>query len=180
MSKANLIQECQREFENCLYTSTSLLLWLRWRRMVKTGFIVLPIILGAVATWELVTQSQIMWVRILASVCAFLSGLMPSIYAALKYDDDLEKLSEISAEFMNLRDRFRQLAILSSNKSFKDFEADFKSVMDRMEEARRNNVTAPEWCFKRAQKKIVSGDYSYDVDADEADQDTPKAPEGPN
>jgi hypothetical protein len=39
--------------------------------------------------------------------------------------------------------------------------------MERMEEARRDSLTAPEWCFKQAQKKVQSGDYDFDVDIKE-------------
>lgn len=89
---------------------------------------------------------------------------MPSIYAALKYDDDLDKLHAVAAEFTNLQDRFRQVAVISSKKPFREFEADFRCVMDRMEAVRVESVTPPEWAFKQAQKKVQSGDYTFDVD----------------
>ena len=166
MAKRNddLIQECTREVENCLYASTSMFIWLRWRRHVKTFFIVTPLVLGSFATWELMTQSEHWLVRLIAAFAAFIAGLMPSIYAALKYDDDIDKLRLVAAEFKNLQDRFRQVAVISSKKSFKEFEADFRCVMDRMEAARVESVTPPEWAFKQAQKKVQSGDYTFDVD----------------
>lgn len=165
----DLITECTRQVENCLYTSTSLFVWLRRRRSVKTWFIILPLFLGSFATWELVTQSGYVWIKWVASAAAFLAGLMPSIYAALKYDDDLEKCKTVAAEFKNLQDRFRQVAVISSKKSFKEFETDFNAVMERMEHARSESLTPPEWCFKEAQKKVQSKDYTFDVDlADES------------
>lgn len=160
----DLITECQRQVENCLYTSTSLFIWLRWRRFVKNIFIVAPLVLGSFATWELVNKSDDPWVRGFASIAAFVAGLLPAVYAALKYDDDLEKCKVVAAEFKNLQDRFRQVAVISSRKSFKEFETDFDAVMDRMEAARAESLTPPEWAFKKAQEKVKSNDYTFDVD----------------
>ena len=70
----------------------------------------------------------------------------------------------LSAEFKNLQDRFRQAALVSSMKKCGDFEADFTTLMQRLEDARRPSLTPPEWFFKRAQKKVKSGDYEFDVD----------------
>jgi hypothetical protein len=36
--------------------------------------------------------------------------------------------------------------------------------MRRLEQARKASYTTPEWCFKRAQRKVKSGDYDFDVD----------------
>jgi hypothetical protein len=176
----DLIDECRREVENCLYTSTSFFIWLRWRRCVKTIFIVAPLILGSFATWELVTQSSHPVVRVIASVAAFVAGLMPSIYAALKYDDDLEKLRLTAAEFKNLQDRFRQVAVFSSKKSFKEFEMDFQAAMERMEKVRCESLTPPEWCFKKAQKKVQSGDYHFDVDIEAENNTAHELPKSAN
>lgn len=159
-----LVTECKRQVENCLYTSTSLYIWLRWRRSVRVIFIVLPLILGSFATWELVKRSDSVWMRYTASMAAFVAGLLPGIYAALKYDDDLEACKLSAAEFKNLQDRFRQVAIISSRKPFAQFEADFQAAMARMEKARQVGLTPPERFFKKAQKKVKSQDYDFDVD----------------
>ena len=174
MSKENLVQECIREFDNCQYTAVSHLIWLRDKRRVKTYFIVLPIVFGAVSTFQLIAKSDSAYLQVVAATCAFLAGLMPAIFTALKYDEDLERLKLSAAEFMNLRDRFRQCAILSTKQSFADFEAGFQKLMDRMEAARREALTAPERYFKAAQEKLKSGDYSFDVD-DESKTSTPVA-----
>jgi len=36
--------------------------------------------------------------------------------------------------------------------------------MKRLDAARSHSYTAPEWCFKRAQRKIKAGDYSFDIE----------------
>jgi len=60
---------------------------------------------------------------------------------------------------------FRQAALVSSKKVFSEFETEFAPLMARLEAARKNSLTAPEWCFARAQKKIEKGDYDFDVDS---------------
>jgi len=74
---------------------------------------------------------------------------------------------QLAGEFKNLQDRFRQAALISSQKPFAEFDADFQSLMKRLETARSQSYTAPEWCFKRAQAKIKAGDYAFEVDVKE-------------
>src|SRR6266550_243497 len=91
MPKAReLVQECKRLSESCLYTSTSLLIWLRTRRRLKTFFFVTPLVLGSAAGWKLLTEADLESVKVLVSSLAFLAGLFPSIYAALKLDDHID------------------------------------------------------------------------------------------
>jgi len=44
------------------------------------------------------------------------------------------------------------------------FEAEFRILMTRMDKARKNAETPPEWCFKEAQKKIKAGHMHHDYD----------------
>ena len=159
-----LANECKRQSDNCLYTSTALFIWLRFLRWGKALFTAVPLILGSLATWNLLTSSDLSAVRLTTAVLAFIAGLLPAIYRALKCDDHLEQCKHLAAEFKNLQDRFRQAALVSSRGPYPEFDAEFKALMERMEKARSFSVTAPEWCFKRAQRKIKSGDYDFDVD----------------
>lgn len=45
----NLIEECKRQEESCLYTSTTLFEWLKSMRRYRVLFVVAPIILGGIA-----------------------------------------------------------------------------------------------------------------------------------
>jgi hypothetical protein len=132
-------------------------------------FIAAPLVLGSLASWKLLTGVDLPTVRVFTAVAAFLAGLLPSIYSTLKFDDHLDESKHLAAEFKNLRDRFRQAALVSSRKSFPEFEADVKPLIDRLEQARAASFTAPEWCFKLAQKKIKTGDYDFDVDIKDLD-----------
>jgi len=159
-----LVQECRRLSEGCLYTSTSLFIWLRTLRYLKVVFIIAPLTLGSLAGGKLLLSVDSDGVRAFAAICAFLAGLLPAIYSALKYDDRLKECTFLAAEFKNLQDRFRQAALVASQKPFPEFEAQFDQLMNRLELARKPSFTTPEWCFRRAQKKIKTGDYHYDVD----------------
>jgi len=159
-----LVQECRRQSEGCLYTSTTLFVWLRTLRYLKVFFIVAPLILGSLASGKLLLSFDAENTKVVAAVCAFFAGLLPSIYAALKYEERLKECITLSAEFKNLQDRFRQAALVASEKPMAEFETQFNKLMARLEAARNSSFTAPEWCFRAAQKKIQSGDYHYDTD----------------
>jgi len=158
-----LIQECKRQSEGCLYTSTSLFIWLRTLRLLKVVFIIAPLVLGSLAGGKLLLGNPTD-ARAFSAICAFFAGLLPSIYAALKYDDRLKECTLLASEFKNLQDRFRQAALVASQKPFAEFEAHFNELMNRLELARKPSFTAPEWCFRKAQKKVKKADYHYDVD----------------
>jgi hypothetical protein len=161
---AELAQECKRLSEGCLYTSTSFFIWLRILRRVKYFFIITPLVFGAVAGWNLLTKSEWEYVKVLNAICSFIAGLLPTVYSALKLDDNLDKYARWGGEFKNLQDRFRQAALVSSKKPFPEFEAEVKQLIERLEQARNASLTPPEWVFKRAQKKVKSQDYDYDID----------------
>ena len=88
----NLIAECGRQEESCLYTSTTIFEWLKALRCWRVAFVVVPIILGGLATWPLIAnQPGFEWVT---AVCAMLAGLMPAIYKALDFDVNLDTLAK--------------------------------------------------------------------------------------
>lgn len=159
-----LVQECRRQSESCLYTSVSLFIWLRVLRYIKILFIIVPLVLGSLASGKLLLSVSPESVKTFAAICAFFAGLLPTVYAALKYDDRLKECATLAAEFKNLQDRFRQASLVASQKPFSEFEAQFNKLMDRMELARKPSFTAPEWCFRNAQKKVKGDDYHFDVD----------------
>lgn len=163
-----LVLECRRLSENCLYTSTSFFYYLRALRWIRLLFIGAPLILGSLATWNLLTASKLESVKIVTAIFAFLAGLLPSLFSALKFDEHLADSKLLAGEFKNLQDRFRQCALVSSKKTFAEFESEFKENMARLERARTPSATLPEMFFKMAQRKIKSRDYDFDVDLEEA------------
>jgi hypothetical protein len=157
-----LVKEALDLSRNCLYTSTSLFIWLRILRWIRVAFIVVPLFLAAFATWQVIVQSQSNALKLVAAIAGALAGVLPSVYAALKFPAHLTLCARLAGEFKNLQDRFRQAATVTSLTSFDEFHGEFQRLMGRLEKARRESYTAPEWVFKRAQTKVQSGDYEPD------------------
>ncbi|MGO9120695.1 MAG: hypothetical protein ACLQPD_24165 [Desulfomonilaceae bacterium] len=161
-----LALECQRLSESCLYTSTSFFIWLRVLRTMRVIFVVVPLVLGSLAGWKLLVGTELAWVKVATAICAFLAGLFPLVHAAVKLDRHITQSGKLAGEFKNLQDRFRQAALVSSKKSFSEFSQDVKPLIERLEKARSYSVTPPEWCFRRAKRKIKFGDYTFDIDVE--------------
>ena len=161
-----LIAECRRQEESCLYTSTMLYIWLRWSRRIRRIFVVLPIVLGGLATWSVLDHPEDKTLTGIAATFALLAGLFPAIYEALKLDTHIDELKRQAAQFKNLQGRFRQAATVTALGPFEDFQSTFDLLIDRMDAARTDSITPPEWCYEAARKKIKAGHYLFDSDAD--------------
>ena len=158
----NLIDECKRQEESCLYTSTTFFEWAKCLRFWRVFYVVAPIILGAVATWPLlIQQADYKWVT---GTCALLAGLAPAVYKALDLDVSLNVIVKYAHQFKILQDRFRQAWRVTALGSFDDFKKEFDDLMARKEDAHSSNFIPPERFFKKPQKKIHTGDYDFSVD----------------
>lgn len=155
-----LIDECERQSENCGYTATSFIIWLRLLRWIRTACLVAPIIFGAIATWKIVAQSAPTW----TAVFALLATVIPPVYRAAKLDQAITDYEALAGEFTNLRDRFRQLATIASQQPFPEFEAEAKPIFSRLEKARGRVLAPPDWTFRLAQRKHKAGHYRHDYD----------------
>lgn len=165
-----LVQECKRQEESCLYTSSGLYIWQKRSRVLKNVFIIAPIILGGTASSQIITGNEAAWANYAAAALALLAGFFPAIYEALGMDMRVREIGQSAAEFTNLRDRFRQMGNILSHSEFEEFNAAFEQLMDRMDSARKVSPPLPEWCFDKARKKINSGDYGFDTDTKTAEQ----------
>jgi len=159
----NTVDECRRQEESCLYTSTSLFEWLKYLRAWKAFFIISPIILGGLSTWPLLAhRDEYKW---FTGVCALLAGFSPALYKALDFDVSLKVIAQHAHEFKILQDRFRQAWRISALGPFTDFKKEFDDLMVRMDAARSASLTPPERFFKKARAKIKSGDYTFVADS---------------
>lgn len=156
-----LKKECKRQEESCLYTSTTLYIWLKVARWYNRAFVVFPIIFGSIATWGVLQTEEY---AMLTATCALLAGIIPAIDKALDFKVGVDEISSLAAEFKNLQDRFRQAAYIHSLEDEDCYSKHVESLMQRLEMARERSITPPEWCFKRAQNKIKEGHYSFSVD----------------
>lgn len=159
-----LVRECKRQEESCAYTSAGLYIWQKRSRRWKTTFIVAPIILGGIASSQIVSDIPGGWTSYGAAGLALLAGFFPAIYEALGMDMRVREIGASATEFTNLRDRFRQMAAIHVQSEFDEFSPAFEQLMDRMDAARSASPPLPEWCFKEAQQKMNSGDYKFAVD----------------
>jgi hypothetical protein len=153
-----LIVECQRLEESCNYTAVTFIIWLKWLRVVKTVCSVAPVLFGFLATWKIVEQGS----PVISAMSVLLVTVIPPAYKVSKTDSKIKEYAALVSEFTSLRDRFRQLAMISSKKSFADFEKDVKPIIARLEKARSVVLTPPEICFRLARRKIQAGHYDPD------------------
>lgn len=120
--------------------------------------------LGGIASSSIFSGIEDNWTKIAVALLALLAGFFPAIYEALGMNMRVTEIAHSAAEFTNLRDRFRQVALVHSHVPFDEFNAAFEQIMDRMDAARTASPPVPEWCFEGAQGKIANGDYEFDVD----------------
>lgn len=159
-----LREECLRQEESCRYTAASLYVWQKHARVWKVAFIVAPIVLGGVAGSQILGLMEGGYGQVIGLFCGLLAGFFPAIYAALDMGMQVKEIGRAAAEFTSLRDRFRQLANVTSLGPFNEFKAASEILMDRKDAVGNNAPAAPEWCFRKAQKKINQGDYTFAVD----------------
>ncbi len=155
-----IVAECKRQEDSCLYTSTALFEWVKEVRIWRTAFIILPVIAGSIASAKiLLKEPDFDW---FTAIAAMLAGLFPAIFKALDLDVSLKTISDSANRFKVLQDRFRQTSRIGATRMTDELEEEFKTLMDRLDDARSAGPALPERHFKSAQKKIKSGDYSFD------------------
>jgi len=164
----NLVEECKRQEESCLYTSTTLFEWLKSMRRYRVLFVVMPIVFGGIATWPLFKQQPgYEW---LTGLCALLAGITPAIYKALNLDVSLNVIAKQAHQYKILQDRFRQAWRVSALGAQDEFVNEFQALMARMDAVRSTSLTPPESFFKKARRKIMDGHYEFSVDSGDKKQ----------
>lgn len=155
-----IIDECKRQEESCLYTSTALFSWQREVRVYRVAFIVVPIICGAFASARVFVRDPAYdWP---VAICALVAGLFPAIFKALDLDVSLKTIADSANRFKTLQDRFRQASRIGASSKLEDLHEEFTALMQRMDDARAANPTVPERHFANAQKKIKKGHFDFD------------------
>jgi len=166
-----LARECVRQYGNCLFSAASLYTWLRFARYLKLVFVMTPIVFAGVASWSIYSSDTN---KFLAVIFVCMAGLIPAVYEALKMDDYIGDVKRLAGEFTNLRDRFRQAALVSALKPLPEFDGEFQSLMDRMEQARETGITAPGFCLRIATRHIERGEYGRILDESQIGAGSPK------
>lgn len=158
----SLIAECARQEESCRYSSATLFEWLKALRFWRGWFVVLPIVAGALASWQIIADDP-SW-KLVTALCALVAGVTPAVYKALDFDVNLDVIGKAAHQYKVLQDRFRQAKSIAALGDFDSFKAEFDVLMNSMDEVRATSLTAPERFFKKAQDKIARGDYDFGVD----------------
>jgi hypothetical protein len=159
----SLIEECKRQEESCLYTSTALFEWLKYLRAWKNFFVVTPIIFAAIAAGIRANSGPgLEW---LIGGCTLIAGIATAVYKALGLDVNLDAVIKNANQFKVLQDRFRQAWRVIALGDLGEFKKEFDSRMEQMDALRSSSLPTPERFFKKAQTKIQSGDYDFGVDA---------------
>jgi len=130
-----------------------------------------PIVFAGLASWSIYSSDTN---KFLAVIFVCMAGLIPAVYEALKMDDYIGDVKRLAGEFTNLRDRFRQAALVSALKPLPEFDGEFQSLMDRMEQARETGITAPGFCLRIATRHIERGEYGRILDESQIGAGSPK------
>jgi len=155
-----IIDECKRQEESCLYTSTALFSWQKETRKLRIVFIVVPIVCGSFASARILMRDPTYdWA---IAILSLIAGLFPAIFKALDLDVSLATIADSANRFKTLQDGFRQASRIGATSKLEDLEEQFTSLMKRMDDARSANPTIPDRHFTAAQKKIQGGDYDFD------------------
>ncbi|TBC21586.1 hypothetical protein ELH33_15495 [Rhizobium ruizarguesonis] len=159
--RSEIVKEALRQSESCLWTSTTLFIWLRQVRRQRQFYIAAPILLGAFAGFSVLQELAPTWVIASASL---LASLFPALADGLKIETSVDEISRLASEFKALQDRFRRLANEQSLGDVKEAGAILSDLMDRMDAVRSVSITPPESCFAAAKKKIEGGHYQFETD----------------
>lgn len=154
--------ECQRQMESCLYTSTTLYIWLRTVRFARFGSVLVPLLLSGVAALGLTKFNFPAYVVVLLT---FAASLFPALQHALKIETSIERIASEASRYKSLQDRFRQVSKIGISQGKETALREFHAAMEDLNLARLTSITPPERYFRKAQAKIARGDYSFSVDA---------------
>lgn len=158
--KDTLRTECLEQARNTLYTSTSFYIWLRCLRFWRGSIWFAAVACSTVAASSIV--SDFGWPASVVAGLTLASVLLPAMVKTLKLDETIDAYSEQAAKFKNVEGRLGRAGRVWSEASSEVFESESRSAFEDLDKARLQSLTPPEWCFKRAQKKIQTGDYDPD------------------
>jgi hypothetical protein len=87
-----IIDECKRQEESCLYTSTALFSWQKETRKLRVVFIVVPIVCGSFASARILMRDPTYdWA---VAILSLVAGLFPAIFKALDLDVSLATIAD--------------------------------------------------------------------------------------
>jgi hypothetical protein len=157
-----LIAECRDEEGNCLYTSTTFFIWLRWIKFFR-GVLWAIGAIGSVIAASHILKGDADQYRIVIAGAALAGVVCPALIRTLRLDASILEYSSAAAKFKNLQAEFRRLSQIWSLKDYGEFERDAKKSFAALSEVRQGSLTPPEVCFLLARWKIKKGHYTPDA-----------------
>ncbi len=157
---AALKLECAQQARNALYTSTTFFIWLRLLKWFRGGLWISAAIASTAAASTVLTKQP--GLEILIAMLALLGVILPGIVKAMKLDETIEAYEAAAAAFKKAEGDLRRAAEGWGHKPYEEFEPEARAALVALEDARKPSLTPPEWCFRRAQRKVQSGDYDPD------------------
>ncbi len=158
--RASLITECAEQSGNTVYTSTEFYIYLRFLRFWRGLLWILAVVASSIAASSAVSDLGIPSVVVAGLTLA--GVLLPGVIKALKIEEAIDAYAVQAGLFKNAEGALRRAANVWSNKTMEEFEAEARTAIALLDEARLTSLTPPEWAFKLAQWKIGKGDYTPD------------------
>ena len=155
-----LVRECREQSRNTLYTSTSFFIWLRWLKIIRAVTWIVAVGAGSAAASTALSERENL--ELLIAGLALLGVILPGVLKAVQLDETIEAYVEAAAKFKNVEAALRRAADVWSHKPYEEFETEARAALAALDEARKNSLTPPEWCFRPAQNKVKAGDYDPD------------------
>jgi hypothetical protein len=158
-AREKLIAECEKEEENCLYTSTTFYIWIKVLRTAQALVWVIAAVGSAVAASHILRGDENY--KIVVAAAAIAGAALPGIGRALRIESAIKDYSASAASYKILQGEFRRAARVWSQKEYDEFETESKKLFKILNEARKMALTPPDFCFRLARNKIKKGHYDH-------------------
>ena len=154
-----IVQECKVQAEACRYTAAALYEWLAEASFRNRLWNAVPILLGALASYGVLSNAF----PIAASFLALVAGLLPSIYEKLELKAHTGEILAQAGQYKNLENRFRQAAVITALEDDPEsLRVEFGSLMRSIEDIRARPLVVPERHFQAGRVKVKDGRYQPD------------------
>lgn len=159
-----LKKECAEQSRNTLYTSTSFYIWLRWLKGARVLLWVMAGAAGAAAASASLTKlfSSYEHKDLITAGLSLLAVILPGVIKGIGLDEVIQTYAARANELKTVEGALRRAANVWSHRPYDEFEKAAREALDKLDAARSGSLTPPEWCFKRAHKKIKAGHYDPD------------------
>lgn len=156
-----IVKECIEQSSSCQYTSTALYGWLGKAVWYNRSWNAIPIILGALASFGMLSNNF----PVLAAFLAFIAGLLPAVYEKLELKAHTDEIKAQAGQYKNLEHRFRQAGTITAlDNDPETLKMEFATLMRQIEDLRARPLVIPEKIFQEAREKVKDGRYKPDTD----------------